>query len=183
MQMEYNKNGLVLKILDEAYADKVLYFNIKNRAFFEPAEADKPDNYYTLDFTEQMLRAEMNQFLNRKGVRFFVFREENLKEIIGTVSFQNIRWGAFLSCHIGYKIDRSYCQQGYGYRALCIALNIICADYGLHRIEAYIHPDNTSSIALAKKAGFTPEGTARDYAFIDGKWTDHLRYIYISAYQ
>lgn len=183
MQMEYNKNGLILKILDESCADKVLAFNLKNREFFEPSEASKPDKYYTLEFTSQMLRAEMNQFLNKKGLRFFVFLENNPDEIIGTVSFQNIRWGAFMTCHTGYKIDYSHCRKGYGYKALTFALDIICSEYGLHRIEAYIQPDNKASIALAKKVGFVQEGIAFDYALINGKWTDHLRYIFISAYQ
>ncbi|MGN0480264.1 MAG: GNAT family N-acetyltransferase [Lachnospiraceae bacterium] len=183
MLNEYRKNGIILRILNENNARAVLNFYKKNEAFFQPVEAQKPDNYYTLEFTRQTLAAEAAQFMAKKAVRFFVFSEKKPTEIIGSISFQGIRWGAFMSCHVGYKIDRSHCQQGIGYRALSLALDIICSEWGIHRVEAYIHPDNISSIALAKKAGFVSEGIAYDYAFLDGKWTDHLRYIYISAYQ
>lgn len=183
MQNEYRKNGIILRILNETNARAVLNFNKKNEAFFAPVEAEKPDNYYTLEFTRQTLAAEITQYLNRKAIRFFVFDENKPTEIIGSISFQSIRWGAFMSAHVGYKVDRSHCQQGVGFRALSLALDVICSEWGLHRIEAYIHPDNASSIALAKKVGFVSEGIAYDYAMLDGKWTDHLRYIYISAYQ
>jgi ribosomal-protein-alanine N-acetyltransferase len=44
----------------------------------------------------------------------------------------------------------------------------------LHRIEAACLPENGPSIRLLEKAGFLPEGRARQYLCIAGEWRDHL---------
>ena len=44
----------------------------------------------------------------------------------------------------------------------------------LHRVEAACIPENTASQGVLRKAGFQPEGLARDYLKIDGVWRDHL---------
>lgn len=183
MQMKYEKGGIVLRILNEADAPMTLDFYRKNKAFFEPVEVEKPDNFYTLAFQEELLRAEMTQLWQGKSLRFYVFLSHEPQTIIGTISFLEIRRGAFMNCHIGYKIDQAHTGCGYGYKSVSLALDIMTREEGLHRIEAYIQPDNLPSIALAQKAGFILEGTAYDYVKLGGQWRNHLRYIYISAYQ
>jgi ribosomal-protein-alanine N-acetyltransferase len=44
----------------------------------------------------------------------------------------------------------------------------------LHRIEANYQPANERSGRLLKALGFTVEGYARDYLYIDGAWRDHI---------
>jgi ribosomal-protein-alanine N-acetyltransferase len=46
----------------------------------------------------------------------------------------------------------------------------------LHRLEANIQPNNTKSMALVKRAGFTLEGYSRRYLKIGGRWQDHERW-------
>jgi RimJ/RimL family protein N-acetyltransferase len=46
----------------------------------------------------------------------------------------------------------------------------------LHRITAAIGPDNTASIAVVKKLGFTREGRLRDHVFTNGAWRDSELY-------
>ena len=59
-------------------------------------------------------------------------------------------------------------------------LEILTHEKEMHRIEAYIHPENISSINLVKSLGFISEGTAYSYVYLRGKWEDHLRFVYIS---
>lgn len=59
------------------------------------------------------------------------------------------------------------------------ALKIITGEYSMHRISAYILQDNIPSISLVEKLGFELEGTAKAFARLSGKWTDHLHYVYI----
>ncbi|MFR4747930.1 MAG: GNAT family N-acetyltransferase [Lachnospira eligens] len=84
------------------------------------------------------------------------------------------------SCRIGYKIDKNYRQLGLGSLMVKHMLEILTHEREMHRIEAYIHPENISSINLVKSLGFISEGTAYSYVKLNGSWQDHLRFVYIS---
>jgi [ribosomal protein S5]-alanine N-acetyltransferase len=43
----------------------------------------------------------------------------------------------------------------------------------LHRIEVAIRPENTASLRVVEKLGFTEIGYATGYLHIDGDWRDH----------
>lgn len=180
MKLEYYNHNLTLRVLNESYTQQVLDFYSKNRSYFDIYEADKPDNFYTTEFINKLLRSEYNAFTLGKYARFFLFDADYPNKIIGTVSFSDIKNGAFKSCLIGYKIDHDYQRMGYARKMLNMALKIMVLDGNMHRIEAYISPDNTPSVNLVEKLGFIHEGTAYSYVCINGVWQDHLRYVYIS---
>ena len=43
----------------------------------------------------------------------------------------------------------------------------------LHRIQAAVRPENWRSVEVLKRLGFSDEGLAPDYLFIDGLWRTH----------
>lgn len=180
VKLEYRNNNLTLKVLGADSAPSVLSFYSRNRLEFEKYETDKPDNFYTEEFIQNLLTAEYNSFVTGKHIRFFLYDENYPGQIIGTISFSDIKKGCFCSCNTGYKIDKNFQQRGYGRRMLTMALKIIVTELNMHRIEAYIAPDNTASAALARQLGFIQEGTAYSYVRLHGKWQDHLRFVYIS---
>lgn len=47
---------------------------------------------------------------------------------------------------------------------------------GLHRVEANIQPENTASIHLVKRLGFTKEGFSQRYLKVNGEWRDCERW-------
>ena len=180
MKLEYYKDNLILKVLDSSYAEQVLEFYGSNRDEFDKYETDKPDNFYTIDFIDNLLHAEYTAFLQGHHIRFFLYDKTVPDTIIGTISFSSLKGGAFKSCITGYKIDKKFQCHGYGRRMLTMALKIIVTELNMHRIEAYISPDNEASISLATTLGFINEGMAYSYVFIKGQWHDHFRYVYIS---
>jgi ribosomal-protein-alanine N-acetyltransferase len=179
MKQEYHKGNMTLRILDASYAGLILDFYAKNKDCFDPHEVDKPDNFYTIDFITRLVNAEYNAFLHGRGIRFFLFDKNVPDTIIGTISFSDLKRGAFRSCCTGYKIAKKYQCQGYGTAMLTLALDIMKTEYKMHRIEAYISPDNTPSIHLVNNVGFICEGTAYSYVKISEQWKDHLRFVYI----
>lgn len=179
MKFEYKFEDITLKVLDSSYAASVLAFCEKNREIFDRYEIEKPHNFYTPEFQKNLLSAEYEAFIHGKYVRFYMFDNHDLNQILGTVSFSDMKRNGFFSCQTGYKIDSSYVNQNYGFKMMSEALRIITSEYSMHRISAYILQDNIPSISLVEKLGFELEGTAKAYARLNGRWTDHLHYVYI----
>lgn len=175
MNLTYETERLLMRILNESYSMQVLTFLSRNKGYFDSYELAKENTYYTEEFQKKLLHEEFNQIIKGNRLRFYLFRKDMPQRIIGTVSFGNLRH-AFHSCQIGYKLDPFYQHQGYASEALSAAIHIAAAELKLHRITAYVLPSNQPSIRLLERLGFELEGTARDYAVINGQWHDHLQY-------
>ena len=167
---------LRLCVVGEEYAPLVLDYYQRNRHFLQPWEYGYPEEFYTLVFQSRQLLQERRAMEEGRMLRLWLFKKEDseCKQTIGTFSFQNIIRGAFLSCHLGYKLDQQETGQGYMQEALKEGISFVFKEYGLHRIEANIMPSNIRSLRVAEKLGFYREGLARDYLKINGKWEDHV---------
>jgi ribosomal-protein-alanine N-acetyltransferase len=77
---------------------------------------------------------------------------------------------------IGYMIHPAHHRKGLATEAVSALLDHCFGELRLHRLEAFIHPDNTASRALVEKRGFQPEGLLRDHARVGETWRDQLIY-------
>lgn len=64
---------------------------------------------------------------------------------------------------VGYAFLPEFCGKGYAYEALCATLNDAVLTHALPTILAVTLPDNISSNALLKKAGFKSVGRMELY--------------------
>ena len=62
--------------------------------------------------------------------------------------------------------------KGVGSRLLQAALELCDNWFNIHRVELEVFTDNTEALSLYEKHGFVKEGTLRDYAFKNGKYSD-----------
>ena len=77
---------------------------------------------------------------------------------------------------IGYIIKPAHQRKGFGLEAVSAMLDLCFGELGLHRVQAFIHPDNVASIALVEKIGFQREGLLRDNLRVGDIWRDDLLY-------
>ncbi len=179
MKFTYETDRLILRLLGEEEAPAVLQFYRKNRAVFEPYEAIHPEQFYTESYQRTLLNCELSLTLKHNLIRFYVFRRENPDEIIGTVCFRNIDRSTYYSCETGYRFSPAYWHKGYAREALAFGIQLMFEEFHLHRIEATVMPENTASIRLLESLAFQQEGIAREFALIQGKWEDHIRFALI----
>ncbi len=178
--MVYETQRLILKILTPDYAQAVCNFLYKNQSSFEPYEPFPAVNYYTEDYQNALLSAELKLALQTKTIRYYVFLKEAPNTIIGTVCLHNIQFASHSSCEIGYRFDIDYRHKGYATEAVAMTASIAFAALGLHRVYARVMPDNTASIKLLKNLYFEEEGLERECLCIQGKWQDHLRFALVN---
>lgn len=182
MEKIYITDRLVLKILDETYAEQVLDYHIRNKDFLNEWEPQRTSEFYTLEYHEKMLKEDFINIKEKRMFKLWIFKKDDteLKRVIGSVALNNIVWGSFLSCFLGYKLDKDEINQGYITEAIKKCIEIAFKEYKLHRIEANIMPKNIRSLRVVEKLGFSNEGLARKYLKINGKWEDHIHMVLIN---
>lgn len=171
---------LILKVLTKDDASMVLSFYEDNKSQFEPWEPLRDKNFYTQPYQKASLTAEHNLLREGKLLRYWIFRKENPDEIIGSFCFQNFLREPYKSCWLGYKLSHRYVHQGYATEAITKGIEPLFNEQHIHRIEAFVMPDNDPSKQLMKRLGFQYEGISVSYARVNGVWTDHERYALIN---
>ena len=73
---------------------------------------------------------------------------------------------------LGYLLKPSARGKGYAVEAAAAALDYGFEDWGAHRIEANLDPDNVGSIAVLERLGFRYEGTQRRNFLLGTEWKD-----------
>lgn len=178
---EYETNRLNLRILQKDSAAQVLDFLLSGSAIFESSEPPKHEEFYTLSYQRLVLEYEHNMLKEKNCIRFWIFEKKNSKKIIGTVVFSYVKKAPFYSCMIGYKLLPEYWHMGYALEALQKTMEIVLPFLKLHRIEAFVLPDNTPSTNLLQRLNFHKEGTLKESFFIQGEWRDHELYTFINS--
>lgn len=158
------------------HSTQYLDFKIRNKSFHKEWSPIFPEDYYSISGITKLLERWCDEFEKEQSFRFLIFNKNNKDKIIGDIAFSNIVHGAFLSCHLGYSLDKDNIKRGFMVEALISAIDFFFKDKKFHRIEANIIPKNAASINLVKKLNFREEGLARKYLKINGKWEDHIHF-------
>jgi RimJ/RimL family protein N-acetyltransferase len=76
-------------------------------------------------------------------------------------------------CLVGVTIgDRRYWGRGYGRESLEMLLGFCFDELGMHRVAAETFEYNTAWRKVVEDAGFSREGTVREYLLRDGRYWD-----------
>lgn len=169
-------NRLILRVENESKAKQVLELYQRNRIPFEQYEPTRPASFYTKDYHWSSLHREYIAYSMGTFLRYYIYLKNRPDKIIGAVNFNIFRTAREPYAEIGYKIDALYQNRGIAYEACMTAMNVISGDYGIHRIDARIHPDNAASMALATKLGFHPLQFEPQSANILGHYVGLMRY-------
>ncbi len=171
---------LYLDVLDEDFAPEVLDFFLRNKGYFEQFEPILSPDFYTEQEQAEILEYEFSKIINGDMIRYWISEINNPGVIIGTLSYRNIIRPVHNSCTVGYKMDPAFQNKGYCTEALDYTLKKAIAPSGIHRVEAFIMPDNASSIHMVEKLGFVREGLLRDKFTLNNKRIDHYLYAYLA---
>ena len=178
--MIYHTERLTLKVLGKSSAQMVLDYYMRNRSFLGEWEPVRSDEFYTRAHHEEQIENDLPLIENKSLLRLWIFKKNDESRIIGSIGFSNIVQGVFLSCFLGYKLDKEEINQGYMTEAIKKGIDIIFNEYGLHRIEANVMPKNQRSLRVTEKLGFYNEGIAQKYLKINGIWEDHVHMVLLN---
>ncbi len=176
---KYTTNRLILRKLSIDESHLLSDYLLRNKDFLQEWEPIRDESYFTETSVKNIIDNENRSFENKTGLSLYLFNKDE-ERIIGNVALTNIVYGPFLSCYLGYKSDKSEINKGKITEALKKLVEIAFKEYKLHRIEANVIPRNLASVRVVKNLGFIEEGLSKKYLKINGKWEDHLHFVYLN---
>ena len=132
--------------------------------------------YLVLDpFTELRQSEEMIGLLqwlrpSGEGVRWAITLRSD-GTVLGTCGFHNWK-KEHGRAEMGYELDSRMWRQGFMSEAVFAALEYGFGTMELNRVEALVTEGNQRSRGFLEKAGFTLEGTLRQYEWARGRYQD-----------
>jgi [ribosomal protein S5]-alanine N-acetyltransferase len=135
-------------------------------AFFSDAEVLRyhdAEPFANLERAGRLINTWHDRFLTYQSIRWGIARkDENI--IIGTCGFRF--WGKPMFCaELGYELSKVYWRKGIMTEALLRIIRFGFENMELNRIEATVMLENTASMNLLSKLGFTEEGTLREFGY------------------
>lgn len=92
------------------------------------------------------------------------------------VGFARLGLTGVQAAKLGYAIAADHWGRGYAIDAVQTLVDFGFRKLTLHRISAAVGPNNSASIAIARRLGMSYEGRIRDHVFTNGQWRDSLLY-------
>lgn len=165
---------LRLVLLQPGMEQAMIDFLIANTAHFAPWDPPAPPDHLGFERWSTQCKSSVADFELGSAVRWVLTPVDAPGTIIGAANVTQIFRGPFQAGFLGYRLARDREGQGLMREALAEVIRYLFEEQRLHRIHANYVPTNARSGRLLARLGFTIEGYAKDYLFIDGAWRDHV---------
>lgn len=165
---------LVVRLASRKDRNSVLEYYRSNQEHLAPFSPTWPADFFTTQYWERQIDRNIDEFYGDESSRMFIFDQESPTRVIGNVSLGNIVRNAAQFCYLGYGLSENQQGNGYATEAVTAVVQYAFTQLKLHRVMANYIPTNERSGQVLRRAGFTVEGYARDYLFLNGRWQDHI---------
>lgn len=145
---------------------------LDNRSWLQRWEATIPGGATGFDM-RLSIRRLLQQYRDGGGYPFVMLYDG---EIAGQLNVWGVARGSLCSATIGYWVSERFAGHGITPTAVALATDACFSEYGLHRMEICIRPENAASLRVVQKLGFRYEGFRRRFIHIDGDWRDHYAF-------
>ncbi|MEE4195645.1 MAG: GNAT family N-acetyltransferase [Anaerolineae bacterium] len=115
----------------------------------------------TLESNELYVREAQVMYYNRSKLEFGIFLKED-NTLIGRIGIHAVSWDPIVR-ELGYWLRTGYEGHGYMHEAVQALLAVCFEKLQAHKVVIRAESDNQRSLNVARRAGFTYEGTACHY--------------------
>lgn len=164
------RDNVKLRLLRPRDETEWLGLRARNRDWLRPWEATAPPGTADAPVTfRTFVRRENALWRSRRSFPMVIESEGRL---VGRVTLGRIEWGAERGGSLGYWVAQDAAGHGIAPTAVVLMCEYAFGQ-GLHRVEVAIRPENSASLAVARKLDLREEGMRQSYLYIDGAWRDH----------
>ncbi|WP_142829849.1 GNAT family N-acetyltransferase [Planococcus soli] len=178
MNLLFEGQTCYLRSLTVDDAEEMMELLLRNRDYWSVYEPRHRDSYFSAAVQREKIRESIYQARENREYSVGIF-EYGTKKLIGHISVYSVKRMPFLSALVGYSIDEAYIGKGIATEAVKLMTVFGFEELRLHRMEAYVSPENEGSIRVLEKTGFRREGLLKEFLYINGEWKDHYYYAMI----
>ena len=175
----YETERLLLKVIDKEYRLEVIDYYKRNIEFLKPWEEERKDMFYTEWFQKIQLNKDLSDIKKGKLLRLWIFKK-NEERLIGNIVFSNIKTREYLSCTLGYKLDKEEINKGYITESLTKAIDIVFNDYKFREISAKVIVRNKASLRVLEKLGFKKRAKASCFLKLNRRWEEYRNMVLVN---
>ena len=169
-----NTLRLTITHLSKESDHNICQYYLKNDSFLAATSAKRPPDFLTQGYWEKQIDNSLKELMEGSAVRLTIRHNEAPDKIIGIVNLTQIFRGSFQAAYLGFSISESHQGQGLMKEALTEIVRYAFENLNLHRIMANHLVENKRSEKLLRLLGFTVEGIAKNYLYINSAWRDHV---------
>jgi len=125
-------------------------------------------------FTAEGQRRRIERTAAEESVRAFHIVRDGA--IVGSIVLEDIVRDMRSSASMGFWVAPAARRSGVATEAVRLAVAHAFEALRLHTVIATIDVENIASQRTVERNGLTAVGVLHDYAFINGRWRDHLLY-------
>jgi len=165
---------ITLRLPDVEDAEAIARYFGDNREHLSSTRPRMGAEFFTAEFWRSQASACRSEFRADRSLRLFLWENAEPERVLASANFTQFVRGAAQYCVLGYGIAADREGRGFMQEGLEAAIAYVFDELNMHRIMANYFPWNRRSGALLRRLGFTVEGYAHDYLFLDGAWQDHI---------
>lgn len=165
----------ILRTFIESDARPLAILLENNKYFWSTYEPLHRDEFYTEEVQYKKILEGLRLTQENREYSFGIYDKDS-QQLIGHISLYAIKRLPYSSAFIGYSMDKNCVGKGIATEAVHLVLQFAFQTINIHRVEAYVAPQNGASVRVLEKSGFVREGLLRELLFINGNWVDHYMY-------
>lgn len=162
---------ITLEKLQQADANMLYEFELKNRDYFEKMVPSRGEDYYCLEDFKIRHEALLNEQKEGESYYYLIKNENGL--ILGRMNLVDIDKCSKLG-YIGYRVGEAYTGKGIANKALELLLRTINKQ-DIEQILAKTTTNNIASQKILEKNGFKHISTSKEEIEMNGK---SLKFVY-----
>ena len=165
--------NLELHLLDPSDADKLLAFELSNRAYFERLINARSPDYYHIDSVRDSIHESL-QLRARDLAYHYVAKVSG--EIVARVNLTQVTRDYYNKAVLGYRVGESMTGKGVASKAIELVLTEAFDTLNLWRVEAVVREPNLASIRVLQKNHFVQCGRSQQAMSLHGVWCDLIHF-------
>jgi RimJ/RimL family protein N-acetyltransferase len=118
---------------------------------------------------ENLWQRDLEQKNPRTSYLYVICNEKH--EPVGFTGLQDINY-TYGSGVVFIFVQKDSRRYGLALRSIALILDLAYDQLRLHRVSTYVHCENSPSMSLIRRIGFTDEGRMREACFANGKYCD-----------